>query len=123
MRTAKIEVTTTGGDGAAAGTAYSAAPIPGELVALRIDWNASAPGATSDITITSESAPTITYYTKDDSATDAWVYPIVQSTDNAGSGVANEYQPYPVADRLKVVVAGCNALDPAVTVYAFIREH
>jgi len=122
MRIAKIEVVTTGADGSATGTAYSTSPLSGELVALKVDWGTTAPAGTSDIAITSEKSPTITYYTKDNAATDVWVYPVVQSTDNAGGAVADQYQHYPVVDRLKVVVAGCNALDPAVTVYAFVRE-
>ena len=121
MRIARITVTTTGSDGAASGTGYSSGPHSGEVVAVKVDWAATAPG-TSDITITSEKAPTITYVSKSDSATDAWFYPRVQATDNGGSAISGEYLAYPVNDRLKVAVAQCNALDPAVTVYVFVRE-
>lgn len=123
VRTVKIPVTTTGSDGSATGTGYSK-PINGEVRALYIDWGATAPG-TSDIDVVVESddnRPEVTLVGIDDSSTDAWVYPKVQSTDTAGAGIAGEYQ-HPLANgRIKVSVAGCNALDPAVTVYAFLVE-
>lgn len=121
MRIAKITVTTTGEAAAAVGTAYSAHPYSGWVVAIYVDWSASAPN-TSDIVVTSESAPTITYYTKANANTDVWVYPKVLSTDNAAANLTGEYQFYPLADRLVVTVAGCDALAAAVVVYVFIQE-
>jgi len=127
MRMITIPVTTTGADASATGTAYSAFPLSGVVYALYVDWGSTAPAGTSDITITSESAPSITYYSKLNSSTDAWVYPRAAVTDAAGTAVTydgtNEiYEPFPINDRLKVVVAQCNALAPAATVYAFIEE-
>jgi len=120
----KIAVTTTGDNGSATGTGYSTRAVNGEVRALQIDWGATAPG-TSDIDVVVESddnRPEVTLYDKDDSAADAWVYPKVQSTDTGGSAISGEYQ-HPLANgRLKVAVAGCNALDPAVTVYAFVAS-
>ena len=119
----KIAVTTTGSNGSATGTGYSTRAVNGEVRALKVDWGATAPGATSDIDVVVESddnRPEVALYSKDDSATDAWVYPKVQSTGVDGVAVAAQYQ-HPLANgRLKVSVAGCNALDPAVTVYAFV---
>jgi hypothetical protein len=126
IRTAKVTVTTTGDDGQATGTGYSSAPINGEVKAVRVDWGATAPG-TSDIDVVAESDddhPELTLYSKDDSAADAWVYPVVQSTDTGGSGVANVYQHIVVAgQRVKVSVAQSNALAPAVTVTVYYEEY
>jgi len=124
VRTAKIIVTTTGADGSATGTAYSDKPLNGELYALRVDWHADAP-ATSDITITVDSDdnhPAVTLYAKEDAKTDLWVYPVVQSTDTAGAGVTGVYQHILVTGRVKVVVAGADALTACATVYLYLKE-
>jgi len=119
----KIAVTTTGSDGSASGTGYSTRAVNGEVRALRVDWGATAPAGTSDISVVVESddnRPEVTLYSKEDSVTDAWVYPKVQSTGTDGNAISGEYQ-HPLANgRLKVSVAGCNALTTAVTVYAFV---
>lgn len=124
IRTEKIAVTTTGNNGAATGTGYSSHALNGELQAICVDWGATAP-ATSDIDIVVEADdnhPQVTLYDKDDSSTDAWVYPVVQRTSTAGAAVDAQYQAIPVAGRVKVSVAGCNALSPAVTVYLYLKE-
>jgi hypothetical protein len=123
MRSVKISVTTTGSAGSATGDGYSPSPICGEIVAIRVDWHASAP-ATSDITITfdtDDNHPVITNYAKTDSVTDAWVYPVVQSTDTGGTGVT--WYQHPVGDgRLKVAIAQSDALTNAAVVYVFLKE-
>ncbi len=125
IRTVKVAVTTTGSAGAATGTAYSDRPVNGKVRQIRVDWGATAP-ATSDIDVVGESDddhPEVTLYDKDDSATDAWVYPKLQSTDTAGAAIANEYQfPALSGQRIKVVVGQCDALDPAVTVYVSVED-
>ncbi len=124
IRTEKVAVTTTGNDGAATGTGYSSRALNGELQAIYVDWGATAP-ASSDIDVVVESDdnhPQVTLYDKDDSSTDAWVYPAVQRTSTAGAGIDAQYQAIPVAGRVKVSVAGCNALSPAVTVYLYLKE-
>lgn len=124
IRTARIKVTTTGAAGSAAGEAYSPAPVNGLLQALHVDWHASAPGGTSDITITVEADanhPAVTLYTKANSATDAWVYPTVEETDTGGTGVST-YRDIPVAGRIRVQVAQCDALTDAVVVTAYVVE-
>jgi hypothetical protein len=123
IQTEKITVTTTGEDGSASGVGYSARPLVGEVVAMRVDWHASAP-ATSDIDVVCESDddhPEITLYSKDDSATDAWAYPTIEETDTGGTG-RGTYREIPVSGRIKVSVAQANALDPAVTVYLYVRS-
>lgn len=123
IRTAKVSVTTTGSAGAATGTGKSK-PINGEVFALYIDWNASAPG-TSDIDVVIESdddRPEVVLYSKDNANADGWVYPVVQSTDTAGAAVAGQYQHLLAAGPVKVTIDQCDALDPAATVYVFYRE-
>ena len=120
----KVAVTTAGGDGSAVGEAYSASPLNGEVYALRVDWHASAP-ATSDIDVVVESdanRPEVVLYDKDDAKDDLWVYPQVQATSTAGAAITGAYQRLLANGRIKVNVAGCNALAPAVTVYVFVKE-
>jgi hypothetical protein len=123
IRTAKVSVTTTGSDGSATGTAYSASPLFGEVFAVRVDWHASAPG-TSDIDVTIESDdnhPAVTLVDIDDSATDVWIYPVVEQTTVAGVGTST-YQHLLAAGRVKVVVGGSDALTDAVVVTVFARS-
>lgn len=95
-------------DGSGDSTDYSRV-IRGCVKSVQLDIDALDAGA--DITITTEdelSAQTI--YTKDDSNTNATVYPRVALQDNGGTAVTydgtNEiYGEYVVMGRLKVVVA------------------
>ena len=69
----KISVTVAGAAGSAAGSATSARPLCGELLAVYIDHTSGA--ATADVTIATTHAPVKTLLTVTDSATDAWYYP------------------------------------------------
>lgn len=120
--TEKIEVETTGADDGATGDGYSARPLTGEVVALYVDWSGDAP-AGSDIDVVCESDddhPEIALYSKDNANSDAWVYPTIEETDTAGTG-RSSYREIPISGRVKVSVAQCDALDPAVTVYVYVR--
>jgi len=121
--TEKIQVTTVGADGSALGNKSSGHPVNGEVVAIYVDWSASAPG-TDRIVITCESDdnhPAITLYDKTASATDDWVYPSVQLTDTAGTGKAF-YVPISVSGTINAAVTLSNALAVAATVYVYVRE-
>lgn len=125
IRTLKLNVTTTGSAGSATGSATSARPFFGAVRAIYVDWHASAPAGTSDITIVADdddTQPQITLYTKSDSVTDAWVYPVVQSTDTAGSAVAAQYQHIVISSTITATVAQSNALTNAAVVYIWIDE-
>lgn len=114
-------VNTTGSAGSASGSAILSTGL-GELVAVHLDYHASAP-ATSDVVITSEGVPAdVTLLTRSNSATDAWLYPTVNVHDNAGAAVAGA-QAAPVVHNgaLSVSVAQCDALTSAVTVTAYVR--
>lgn len=124
VQTARIAVTTTGSAGSATGTAYSARPVCGEVYAIRVDWHGDAPG-TSDIVVSVEADanhPEVTLYDKDDANTDLWVYPQVQATDTAGAAIDGVYGRILATGRIKVVVEGCDALDPAATVTVYLKE-
>jgi len=123
LRSVKVAVTTTGSAGSASGTGYSGL-VNGEIRALYVDYHASAPAGSTDVTITVDSDdqhPSIPVYASTNSATDAWVYPTVEQTDTAGAGVS-AYQNVVGQGRLKVVVAQCDALTNAVVVYAYVWE-
>lgn len=124
VRSHKITVTTTGSAGSATGTGYSSKPLNGELYAIYVDWSASAP-VTSDITITvasDDNHPSVTLYAKTNSVTDAWVYPVVQSTDTAGTAVTGEYQRILIDGRVSVAIAQSDALATAATVYLYLED-
>jgi len=76
LRVVQISVDTAGSAGSAVGTGYSSRPVSGEVRALKVDYSASAPAGTTDVTVTFESdddQPEVTIYSKSNSATDAWV--------------------------------------------------
>ena len=125
IRTVRIPVTTSGADGAATGEGYSDYPLNGLLRRLEVDWDATAPGATSDIVVTVEADerhPEVTLYSKSDAATDVVVHPMLQAAGTDGNAIDGVHTPIPVAGRIKVAIAGCNALDPAATVHAYVSE-
>ncbi len=124
LQSVRINCTTTGAAGSAAVTARSSRPISGKIVALFVDWHASAP-ATSDITITIESDddhPAIDVYAKTNSVTDAWVYPYVQGTTTAGVAIAGVYQPVAGEGVVKVIIAESDALTNAAIVYVYYDD-
>lgn len=125
MQSVKVSVTTTGSAGSATGTAFSANSVFGAILAIRVDYHASAP-ATTDIDVVVESdenRPEVTLYDKDNANTDVWVYPKVQSTDITGTAIDSQYQwVFSAGGRVKVTVGGCDALTDAVVVYVFALD-
>lgn len=122
IKSERIKVTTTGTNGAAAGS--GTAVIRGKILALYLDYHASAPASTTDVTITTEDPVSRTIYSKANSVTDAWVYPRVQVQSNAGTGVEYAtgfpiYEPYVVCGTVKVAIAESNALTDCVVVDVF----
>ena len=114
-----IKVTTVGGDGVATGNTTSRA-ITGEVLGLAINYHASSPGATTDITI--EGATTgLDLYAKADSATDVFAVPVLYSVDAAAAALTNDVTPrhYCIGEGVKVTLAQSNALTDAVIVTVF----
>lgn len=114
-----LVVTTTGSAGSASGGAME--PIPGgfgRVVAVDVDFHASAP-ATTDVTLTA-AGRTILAVTN--SATDKTYYPRHAVQTSAGADIASRNEEAPVAfDDLTVAVVQSNALDPAVTVTVILE--
>ena len=118
----QISVTTTGGDGAAVGNGVSLNVISGRVLAIHLDYHASAP-ATTDVTVTELDAPTQTILSEANVNTDGWYYPRQRSHDNAGDDQPVEVvEPFVMNDHLKVAVAGCNALTGAVVATVLWEE-
>lgn len=116
----EITVTTTGSAGSAVGSTVKALPLS-ELVALYVNFHASAP-ATTDTTISSPGNPVaLTLLTITNSATDAWYYPAVQKDDNTGSAITGDYAQPVIHGNLLVELAQADALTDCVVVTAYIR--
>lgn len=112
----KIKVTTTGSAGSATGTGVSRRPVSGVLGSIQIDYHASAPGATTDVTIAESTGMTRTFLTRTNTATDGVFYPAATQQDGTGTALTS-YSPYIlVGDYVTVTVAGCDALTDAVVV-------
>lgn len=120
IRQDTIKVTTTGTAGTATGTGYSNGAIVGRVLAIRLNYHASAP-ATADVTITENNAVPQTLHVETNSKTDVVRYPRRAVDDNAETAVTydgtNEiYEPYVVTDQIKVAVAQADALTDCVLV-------
>ena len=116
----EIPVSTAGTAGTATGAASVAVPLC-ELVALYIDYHASAP-ATTDVTISAPGNPAAqTPLTVSNSATDGWYYPR-RIADGLTGAALSTHAPYVVhGGVLAVSVAQSDALTDCVTVTAFLR--
>lgn len=114
LKRINLPITTTGSAGSAAGSAT--AGVPGgvaRLIAVDIDFNASAP-ATTDTTIAADRG---TILTVTNSATDKTFYPRVPVQVAAGTDLAGRGEEPPIVEgTVTVSLAGSNALDPAATV-------
>ncbi len=129
IKKTRVTVTTTGSDGVAAGTGVTEDVIQGRIVRVDINFHASAPGATTDLTLAQtheDQAESIVSLT--DTATDVTVYPTVQLTDSGGTGRTYDgsypvVDYYPVADTLTATLAQCNALTNAVVLEIYYEEN
>ena len=117
----RIPVSTSGSSGSATGTGSFA--VAGELVDVYLDYHASAPGSTTDVTIAAPGNPA----SRDllvitDNATDGWFTPGAQMRNAAGAAVTGAYtSPVIHGGVLTVDVAQSDALTDAVIAYCFIR--
>tara|TARA_Y100000310_G_scaffold126272_3_gene125047 strand:+ start:6840 stop:7214 length:375 start_codon:yes stop_codon:yes gene_type:complete len=117
----KIAVATTGSAGSATGTAVLALPAS-ELVAVFLDFNASAP-STTDTTLKAIGGDLadITVLTVTNSATDGWYFPGEQMDDNAAAAITGAYQHPLIHQNLSIDLAQADALSPCLTAYVFVR--
>lgn len=116
-----VSVTTTGSAGAATGTATTE-PINGELVAVRIDYHASAPNTTT-VDLDEVGGAARKLLDKAGSATDVTHYPRVLMQGNTGSDLTGIYERYALAGRaVRVTVAASDALTAAVVVTLLVEK-
>ena len=115
-----IKVSTTGSDASATGSRVTALPYC-ELLAVRMDFHASAPG-TTDTTLSSPGGPvSVTLLTVSNSVTDAWYYPTHQLDDSSGSAITGAYIPAVIHGNLLTELAGSDALTDALVMTIFVR--
>ena len=115
-----IKVSTTGSDASATGSRVTALPYC-ELLAVRMDFHASAPG-TTDTTLSSPGGPvSVPLLTVSNSVTDAWYYPTHQLDDSSGSAITGAYIPAVIHGNLLTELAGSDALTDALVMTIFVR--
>lgn len=124
-----IAVTTTGSAGSATGSGDSEYVVNGKVLAVYLDYHASAP-ATTDITLKTKgrAGPSYNVLVVGNNATDVLKFPRLQVHDGVdGSamtydGTRKVAEPAPVADYLTVDVAGADALTGCVVVYVWYER-
>lgn len=124
MRVAEyqVPVATSGSAGSALGSADSP-PIMGELLAVRVDYDPTAP-ATTKVDLDELGGAARKVLNKAASATDAFHYPRVQMQDNTGAGITGIYERFIFGGRkVRVSITLSNALAAAVTVTFIVLEH
>lgn len=114
----QVTVTTAGSAGSATGSADSE-HIRGEILGILANYHASTP-ATADLTVEMKTSG-IDLYAKSNSATDAFVVPVIFGVDNADTALTSDVTPqhYCVADKVTVTLAQGDALTGAVVVTIF----
>lgn len=118
-----VAVTTTGEAGSASGSADSVV-LHGYLLDVYLDYHASAPGATTDVTITYKDRGD-TILAVANNATDGRYAPRQKPVDNANAAITNAHDRFPLNGKLTVAVAQSDALTACVTAhirYARIRS-
>jgi hypothetical protein len=110
-------VTTVGAiAGSATGTATIAC-VPGWLESVEFDYNAAAPGGTTDVVLTQADSPTA-ILTVANNATDGVYYPRATChTIAAGAAITDSHTKLWIHGPVLVTVSQCDALVPAVTCY------
>lgn len=111
----RVAVTTTGSAGSASGSTNSN-PLNGQLMAIYLDFHASAPGATTDTTI-AYAARGGNILAVSNSATDAMFHPRAAPVNNANTAITNAHDRFPLCGELTVSIAQSNALTDCVVAY------
>lgn len=112
----QFTITTTGSAGTASGSKQSDGPLRGHVYGLYLDYAAGIT-TTTDLTITTTSAPIATLMTRANSAMDGWFYPAAQQTGSTGSGTGT-YDRFPVADFLTAAL-GQSTAGAALTITVY----
>jgi len=119
----QVAVTTTGGDGAAAGTAYSRNTLQGHILAAHVNYAAGCP-STTDLALSAAGSPSEAFLTLTDGTATGWYYPRRQVHSSEGAaltldGTEPQTDKYVVYDRVQTIASGCNTLTEALTVHLY----
>lgn len=112
-----LKITTTGSAGSATGSG-TISGLRGVLARLIVNWHASAPAGTTDITIIETwDGGSRTLYAKTNAVTDVDLVPQVAASDNAGAAITGAYGFITlVGGTITVSVAQTDALTDCVIV-------
>lgn len=113
MLTPPVNVTTTGGSGASAGTGTSGA-IRGILMAVKVTYTSQ--HANTDVTITEVGGLGRTILTLTNINTTGTYYPRIALHDTTGVALAGQYAPFDLSTPILVTVAQGNDGAPGVAV-------
>ena len=115
----KLSITTAGANGSATGNTTTNHPYGGRLVAVGLDFHASAPASTV-VTITEVNGQARTLFAAPAGATDITYYPTVQLC-NAIGGALTDVAHVPFHDKVKATVTLSNALTACVVAYLYFE--
>lgn len=116
----ELKVSTTGSAGSATGSAVLSVPLS-ELLAVYVDYHASAP-ATTDLTLSSPGNPAaVTILTLTNVNTDGWYYPKVQKHDNTGSAITGDYANPIIHGNILLDIAQGDALTDIVVLTVYLK--
>lgn len=103
IRKETVTVTVAGSAGSATGSGKTARAISGRLLAVYLDYTSQP--ATTDVTVATQEAPTLTALTVSNANTDAWFFPRQLMDGTTGVDLTGVYEALPIADHLVVSVA------------------
>jgi len=103
IRKETVTVAVAGSAGSATGSEKTARPVSGRVLAVHLDYTTQP--ATTDVTVATQNAPTLTVLTVTNGNTDGWRFPrqLMDGTD--GADLTGIYEALPVADNVVVSVA------------------
>lgn len=113
MLTPPVNVTTTGGSGASAGTGTSG-KISGLLMSIKVTYTAQ--HANTDVTITEVGGLGRTLLTLTNVNMTGTYYPNVAAQDTVGAAITGQYRPFELSTPILVTVAQGNDGAPGVSV-------
>lgn len=121
LRAVRIAVTTTGSAGSATGNTTSDI-ITGQIIGVSVNWHASAPAGTSDITVEGATSG-IDLYAKSNAVTDVYKCPSLYGLDSGAAALTGDVTPqrYCINEGIKVTVAQSDALTDCVVVTVIYR--
>lgn len=114
-----------GGAGVATANTDSTTRITGYVVGVYVKYNDSPPAGTTDVTVktkgTSPAAPSLTFLSIANAATDGWFWPRVQIHTTAGAAITDQYDWPAIDDLINVTIAQANNADN-VDVWLMVSE-